>query len=195
MTTDWAAEFARLERGRRHAPAGPPRATPPPPLSEAEVADAERDLGITFPSAYRRHLRTRSAGGKPNRLVRGAQGWGWDGDSLTNYALLTTPFPHPDSYRALDDELDGREPPHQDAAAWRAWDHECGVLQERKTAGAVFVREGGCGFSTLLVVTGPHRGEMWFDARATCERILPLTLHGRQATFDDWPAHADLLHR
>ncbi|GGQ42291.1 hypothetical protein GCM10010215_77270 [Streptomyces virginiae] len=40
-------------------------------------------------------------------------------------------------------------------------------------AGAVYIQEDGCGFSTLLVVTGPHRGQMWFDGRATCDQILP----------------------
>ncbi|GAA2468057.1 hypothetical protein [Streptomyces macrosporus] len=50
----------------------------------------------------------------------------------------------------------------------------------------MFLQENGCGFSTLLVVTGPYRGTMWFDARATCERILPLRLNGRMVSFGDW---------
>ncbi|TXS13055.1 SMI1/KNR4 family protein, partial [Streptomyces sp. ms191] len=66
------------------------------------------------------------------------------------------------SYRAYEDDLDDREPMEKDfadgaafQAAWDDWDNEYGVHQERKTAGAVYIQEHGCGFSTLLVVTGP----------------------------------------
>ncbi|MFE2298547.1 hypothetical protein ACFXAW_10150 [Streptomyces sp. NPDC059445] len=60
------------------------------------------------------------------------------------------------------------------------------MFQELKTSGAVFIQENGCGFSTLLVVTGPHRGSLWFDGRATCDRILPMKLDGRPVSFTDW---------
>jgi hypothetical protein len=191
VTTDWTAEYRRLLRGHRHEPASPQawetyRDLAVPPLSEPEVREAEADLGITFPAEYRDYLLRVSAGHRINRLSRGADGWRWHGDRDTNYDLLTEPFPHPDSYADYDDELDDREPSREDAEAWQAWDDECGVLQERKTAGAVYIQENGCGFHTLLVVTGPHRGEMWFDARATCDLILPMRLHDRPVTFADW---------
>ncbi|GAA3392733.1 SMI1/KNR4 family protein [Streptomyces roseoviridis] len=194
MSTDWIAEYRRLSQGHRHE-AGVPaawetyREPAAPPLSEGEVREAEAELGIAFPEEYREHLLRVSAGGRFNRLERGPEGWGWRGDRETNYDLLAEPFPHPDSYAAYDDELGEREPPREDAAAWAVWDAECGVLQERKTAGAVSIREGGCGFHTLLVVTGPHRGEMWFDSRATCDLIVPMRFRGRPATFADWVAH------
>ncbi|MFJ7965386.1 SMI1/KNR4 family protein [Streptomyces sp. NPDC096324] len=165
-------------------------------MSEAEIRAAEAELGITFPDQYRAYLLRQSAGSTVNRLRRSAAGWGWHGDSSTNYALLTSDFPHPDSYRAYEDELDEREPQAQDfpdhdayQAAWDQWDAEYEVFQERKTSGAVFIQENGCGFSTLLVVTGPHRGSLWFDGRATCDQILPLKLDGRPVSFTDWPAH------
>ncbi|MET9952879.1 SMI1/KNR4 family protein [Streptomyces sp. NPDC006339] len=194
MAPDWTAELRRLEQGHRYETAAPPAwqtyaDAAPPPLTEAEVREAEAELGITFPEEYRDHLLRVSAGHRINRLQRGPQGWGWYGDRDTNYHLLTEPFPHPDSYAAYDHELGDREPPRDDEAAWAAWDAECGVLQERKTAGAVYLQEGGCGFHTLLVVTGPHRGQMWFDSRATCDLILPMTYQGRPATFADWITH------
>jgi hypothetical protein len=72
--------------------------------------------------------------------------------------VLTTDFPHPDSYRAYENELDAREPLRQDfpdhnayQAAWEQWAAEHGVFQERKTSGAVFIQDNGCGFSTVLV--------------------------------------------
>ncbi|MER5204236.1 SMI1/KNR4 family protein [Streptomyces sp. NPDC002825] len=192
MTIDWQAEYERLLRGHRHErlDAEAVRRFGNPltrRLTEADVREAEGELGIVFPAEYRDHiLRYGDAGRGFRQLWRGPRGWGWYGDTDTNYDLLAEPFPHPDAYDAYDDELDAREPPREDAGAWEAWDAECGVLQERKTAGAVHLQEGGCGFSTLLVVSGPHRGEMWFDARATCDRILPLKLGGRPVSFADW---------
>jgi hypothetical protein len=197
MTIDWIAEAKRIARGRRSGePSLPPSSRTAPqalPLSEEEVIEAEAELGITFPDDYRDYLLRKSAGGAVRRLRRGAAGWGWHGDASTNYDLLTIAFPHPDSYRDYEADLNDREPleqnfPDSDAyqVAWKSWDAEYGVFQGRKTSGAVFIQENGCGFSTLLIVTGPHRGTMWFDARATCDQILPLNLHGRAVSFADW---------
>jgi hypothetical protein len=113
--------------------------------------------------------------------------------------LLTDDFPHPDAYRAYEDELDAREPLMQDfpdhnayQAAWEQWDAEYEVFQERKTSGAVFIQDNGCGFSTLLVVSGPYRGSLWFDARTTCDQILPLHLGGQPVSFMDWLARRSM---
>jgi hypothetical protein len=192
MKIDWSAEYFRLLEGRRRGFFDPDvmqRDGFPVDrrLSVTDLREAEGELGITFPLEYREHLlRQENPASGFNRLWRGPRGWGWYGDTRTNYDLLTEPFPHPDSYRAYDDELGEREPPREDARAWEEWDCECGVLEEQKTSGAVYIQEGGCGFSTLLVVTGPHRGEMWFDGRATCDQILPLRRAGRPVFFAEW---------
>ncbi|MEU8936145.1 SMI1/KNR4 family protein [Streptomyces sp. NPDC048409] len=196
MAIDWTTEAQRLARGRHFDEFSSPSSgqdSSPAPLSEAQVCEAEAELGIIFPVEYREYLLRQSAGGAINRLRRSAAGWGWQGDSSTNYGLLTTPFPHPDSYRAYEDELDAREPlednyPNHDAyqQAWKQWDAEYEVFQERKTSGAVFIQDNGCGFSTLLVVAGPHRGTIWFDGRSTCDQILPLNLDDRPVPFRDW---------
>ncbi|WP_327707859.1 SMI1/KNR4 family protein [Streptomyces sp. NBC_00464] len=196
MTTDWTEVARRTARGRRSDELGSPTrpdACMAPPLSETEICEAEAELGIAFPDQYRAYLLRRSAGGAVNRLRRSVAGWGWQGDSDTNYGLLTTAFPHPDSYRAEEEELDARTPsagdyPDESAyrAAWQQWDAEYEVFQERKTSGAVFIQDNGCGFATLLVVTGPLRGSLWFDGRASCDRILPLQLDGRPVSFVEW---------
>ncbi|MFE4454785.1 SMI1/KNR4 family protein [Streptomyces sp. NPDC056796] len=197
MTNDWIAEAERLARGRRFAQSNSPpsvrsscRAAP---LSEAEIGEAEAALGIAFPDQYRQYLLRQEVRGTVNHLCRSAAGWGWHGDTHTNYGLLATAFPHPDSYRAHEDDLDAREPlpdhfPDHSGyrAAYEQWDAEYAVLQERKTSGAVFLQDNGCGFSTLLVVTGPHSGSLWFDSRATCDQILPLHLDGEPVSFTDW---------
>ncbi|MFF8232203.1 SMI1/KNR4 family protein [Streptomyces caelestis] len=176
-------------------PLGNQLRTCPAPLSEAEIREAEAELGIAFPDQYREYLRQQDADGAVNHLCRSAAGWGWHEDSDTNCDLLTTAFPHPDSYRVYEDELDAREPLKEDfsdhntyKAAGEQWGAEYEVFQERKTSGAVFIQDNGCGFSTLLVVTGPHRGSLWFDGRATCDQILPLNLGGQSVSFTDWLA-------
>ncbi|MEU5431515.1 SMI1/KNR4 family protein [Streptomyces olivoreticuli] len=82
-------------------------------MSEADIREAEAELGIAFPDQYREYLLRQSAGGAVNLLSRSGAGWGWHADSSANYDLLTTAFPHPDSYRVHEDDLDAREPPVQ----------------------------------------------------------------------------------
>ncbi|MFF3109911.1 SMI1/KNR4 family protein [Kitasatospora sp. NPDC057904] len=165
------------------------------PLSEEQVAEAERQFGITFPADYRAFLTTVSAGTDwPRQLCRGETGWYWAGDRQTRPALLAEPFPdHDTALAASDDFWDNplREEDFEDPAAFRAalaaWNDEAEAIEDARTAGAVCLTENGCGFATWLVVTGPDRGTMWFDGRATCDRLNPLlTDEGRPATFGEW---------
>ncbi|MFD0359082.1 SMI1/KNR4 family protein [Streptomyces sp. NPDC127110] len=166
-----------------------------PPLSEDEVADAERALRVRFPAEYRAYLRGPDTGGFG--VVRTEDGWRWPGDDQLRRDLLSEPFPHPDSYVAADTALWEAEPREEDfddpaalTAAWNAWDAECEEFEDGRTAGAMRLQEHGCGFSTLLAVTGPLAGTMWWDGRASCDLIVPLSLDhpggGRPATFGEW---------
>ncbi|OII61841.1 hypothetical protein BJP40_31055 [Streptomyces sp. CC53] len=176
---------------------------PRPPLTLRELETAEAALGVVFPAAYRHHLLHVSAGGrrphaggmlKPLRL--GPNGWGWEDDPYTVLPLLPAPFPHPDTYREDDEALADGEPREEDfaaraefSAAWQAWDEACEELEDRKTAGAVHLVEHGHGFRTLYVVSGRYRDTMWFDQRATSDRIIPLRgPDGRIPTFAEWYA-------
>jgi hypothetical protein len=85
------------------------------------------------------------------------------------------------------------------AAEWKIWDQEYEAFEEWKTAGAVIAQDHGCGFATLLVVTGSLAGTMWWDGRASCDLIVPLSLDhaggARPVTFGEWLPHGswDLL--
>jgi hypothetical protein len=144
----------------------------PPPLTEAEVADAERELGVAFPAEYRAYLVGVSAGGAVSRLARTERGWWWENNHDTLPELLAAPFPHPDSYAEADDELVSDE------------------FEDQKTAGSIVIEEHGCGFATLLALSGPLAGTVWWDGRATCDRIVPLSLDhprgARPVTFGEW---------
>lgn len=176
-----------------------PLPPPAPPLTEADLALAERELGVSFPAAYRAYL----ADPEPTRRVfrprRTEHGWDWDTHWMPP-ELLPLPFPHPDSYVAATAEIDAREPLPEDftdgrahAEAWQAWDQEYEVFQDHKTAGAVVLQDNGCGFYTLLAITGPLAGTVWWDGRASCDLIVPLSLDhagGAQPVgFAEWLRH------
>lgn len=71
-----------------------------------------------------------------------------------------------------------------------AWSREQRSFDDRKTRGAIIVREHGCGFATLLALSGPLAGTFWWDGRATCDLILPLSRDRADGAppvaFDDW---------
>ncbi|MBO4256338.1 SMI1/KNR4 family protein [Streptomyces griseorubiginosus] len=165
-----------------------------------EIVEAERELGVSLPEEYRTYLREVSAGGALFRLERTEHGWWWAGNDEGRRELLAIPFPPPDSYVESDDELMAREPQAEafedDAAyrtAWRAWADEADRLEDLKTAGAIVIQEHGCGFATLLVLTGSLAGTVWWDGRATCDRIVRLSLDhvtgARPIRFSEWLDH------
>ena len=172
----------------------------PPPLTEAQVSAAEHELGVTFPAEYREYLLRVSAGGRLTRLEQTEAGWWWAGNGIHMRALLTEPFPHPDSYVDADEALWERVPhragfPDDEsvATAHRVWVAELDRVEERKTAGAIKIEENGCGFATLLVITGPLAGTVWWDGRSSCDLIVPLSLDhaggARPVRLDEWLLH------
>lgn len=166
----------------------------PPVLTEAQVREAEEQFGVVFPHDCRQYLLRVSAGGRVRTLRVDQRGWRWSGDQPADRANLHLPFPDHDTALAASDDLCLREPQVGDyasAAAHRAdhdaWEEAADAAEDARTFGAVPLRDDGCGFSTLLVVSGPMRGSMWFDGRATCDRLNPLLDDdGQPATFGEW---------
>ncbi|MFJ4189009.1 SMI1/KNR4 family protein [Kitasatospora sp. NPDC089509] len=165
------------------------------PLTEAQVDEAERQFGITFPADYRDFLLKVSAGGHfPRELRPGPSGWHWADDEDTDLTRLGTPFPdHDTAWAAADEHWDNapREEDHDTTEDWldarAAWSDAAEAAERDRVTGAMFLKGHGHNFSALLIVTGPHRGEMWFDGRPTCDRLNPLlTDEGRPAGFTDW---------
>ncbi|QKW22774.1 hypothetical protein HUT16_30080 [Kitasatospora sp. NA04385] len=177
----------------------------PGALSETQVRQAEDQFGVTFPDDYRQYLLNVSAGGWVRTLRFDGARWDWVGARYEDHAKLHVPFPDHDSALAASDDVWESEPKREDHvsdAAYRAdhdaWEEAADAAEAARTTGAVFLVDHGCAFSALLVVSGPMRGTMWFDGRATCDRLNPLLNDDRQAAtfaewYLDWLAHEESL--
>ncbi|BAU81818.1 hypothetical protein SLA_0864 [Streptomyces laurentii] len=161
-----------------------------PVMREEELLSLEAALGSELPAPYRSFLlRVGSGGAGPHyglmTPVASDGGWRWTGIGLAFPAQSTPaefagqPFVAP----ALQDELDAldAEEPEKDAfadeetfrQAYAAWDARYDELCDAQEAGAVFLSEQGCGYASLLVTTGPHRGTVWDDLRPMDRGIEP----------------------
>ncbi|MFD8913164.1 SMI1/KNR4 family protein [Streptomyces sp. NPDC059575] len=177
----------------------------PAVLSETQVRQAEEQFGVEFPEDYRQYLLRVSAGGRVRTLRFDGARWDWEGAGFWDHEKLHVPFPDHDVALAASEDAWERRPKREDHpsdAAYQAeydtWQEAADELEAARVAGAVFLHDDGCGFSTLLVVSGPMRGTMWFDGRATCDRLNPLLNDDRRAaTFTewylDWLAHEESL--
>ncbi|WP_372346162.1 SMI1/KNR4 family protein [Streptomyces sp. KL116D] len=164
-----------------------------PVLGEEQLLSLEAELGVALPAAYRSFLLGVGCGGAGPHYglmtpVRQDDGWQWRGVGLAYQGQPTTaefagrPFVAEALQTELD-ALDADEPRAADFAdddAYRqasaAWDARYEELYDAQEAGAVFLSEQGCGYTSLLVTTGPHRGEIWEDLRPMDRGIVPTGL-------------------
>ena len=150
-----------------------------PPISEDEVVEIEQYYRITFPSEYRAFLTKIGNGGfGPNFGLLSLQ------DSLKqsyiiNRDFLKIPFIHTSAYNPdedpyileLGEKCDRGEIPES----------ECDRVYRYLTAGTLTISLEGCAYSSFLVITGPTRGQVWFNADSGSGGYIPLNL-----SFLDW---------
>ncbi|MEU1019468.1 SMI1/KNR4 family protein [Streptomyces sp. NPDC005898] len=188
-----------------------------PVLTEEQVAAVERHRGVTFPAEYRAFLLEVGAGGAgpdyglfPVRPV--------EPDAPVEPGTPAGPGTHPerDAPPASDHsallfrpERTRELAAHQEAQPLRAdygdtaadeerfrrdlhaWDTREDELLDALSEGTLCVSSQGCGYYTLLALTGPARGTMWHDARAAAEGLLPVEIIGGpgRLTFAPWYLH------
>ncbi|MFJ7146861.1 SMI1/KNR4 family protein [Streptomyces sp. NPDC100445] len=177
----------------------------PEVLSETQVRQAEEQFGVEFPEDYRQYLLHVSAGGRVRKLQFNGSRWDWEDAQYGDHEKLHVPFPDHDTALAASEDAWDHQPKREDYlsdAAYQvdhnAWQEAAYALEAARVTGAVFLHDDGCGFYTLLVVSGPMRGTMWFDGRATCDRLNPLLTDDRRAAtfaewYLDWLAHEESL--
>lgn len=146
-----------------------------PPLTADEVASLDAFLGISLPEDYRSFLCEVSAGGFGPSLefftvekVNDDE-WLWQGDGaeMTVVESLGSPFDpvlSPEASAFLESEQPWEEGRENELDEWYE-QHDEYVWDEQRTAGAIFIAHTGCALHHLLVVSGPHRGQVWYDGR------------------------------
>jgi hypothetical protein len=165
------------------------------PLSEASVAEAEAQWGVSLPADYRSFLLEVGAGGAGpfyglTTLSHTDVGWLWsDPGGGTVHERLRFPFPDVEETVRAQDEHERKEPVESHFedeaafdAAYRAWLEEDEKLSDWFLSGAVCLSHEGCGYFHWLVVSGPQRGQVWLDERPGDGRFSPLG----QVGFADW---------
>ncbi|QCX78884.1 SMI1 / KNR4 family protein [Streptomyces sp. YIM 121038] len=162
-----------------------------PVLSEPEVRAVEHHLGVELPGEYRDFLRQVGAGGAgPDYGLFAQRPPGSDDEPDSGACAL--PFRpegtdelagHEADQPCADDYAD-EEALSRDYAAWEA---RYDVLHDSLTDGTLHLGHQGCGYYTLLAVTGPERGTLWDDVRAVGEGVQPVTRQDKpRVTFAQW---------
>lgn len=179
-----------------------------PVLAEAQLRSLEAELGHALPTSYRGFLLHVGGGGAGPDYglmtpVLGDHGWEWAGNGLqfpsqrTGAAFAGQPF-EAEAVQAAMDALESEEP--RDEAAFATvkefdrassdWNARYEALYDAQEAGAVFLGEQGCGYASLLVMTGPHAGSMWQDLRPADAGIEP-TGHDFGQWYASWLERAE----
>lgn len=120
----------------------------PRKYSSEELAAFEREHGITLPEAYREYLM--KVGGGGTAKVSLLEDWCQpESAGSMPEGFLRTPFPH--------------------AGAWDDPTRE-GYFDVRHAVGSMRIVDVGCEEYLLLVLSGPERGNVWVDARASASK-------------------------
>jgi hypothetical protein len=166
-----------------------------PVLDDQELLATERRLGVRLPEEYRTFLMEVGAGGAgPDYGLFPLRPPGPSDLPATDPCAL--PF-RPELTAELDllERAEPRQADHPDEAAFTAahatWTARCDELYDALTEGTLCISSQGCGYYSLLVVTGPLRGTVWEDVRAVGEGVVPVRRHGedRPVSFTDWYLH------
>ncbi|GGT04726.1 hypothetical protein GCM10010271_03310 [Streptomyces kurssanovii] len=166
-----------------------------PALPEEELRAVERWLGTRLPEEYRTFLREVGAGGAgPDYGLFPLRPPGPGTPAASGRCAL--PF-RPGLTAELDEHQRAEprrdEHPHDAAfvAAYAAWQAREDELHDALTEGTLCISDRGCGYYSLLVVTGPHRGTVWEDVRAVGEGVVPIRLVGGTGhlSFAEWYLH------
>lgn len=153
-----------------------------PPLPRAKLESFEAEHSIVLPEPYRTFISELSNGGAgpycglfPLGYFDGSGGplerWS-EGDGFAGQ--LSRPFPHrqpwslPDSRYKCPDAFETEE---EEEAWYKALEDE--TWKPELVDGAFPICHQGCAIRNLLVVTGPERGKVWVDDRASDGGIFP----------------------
>jgi hypothetical protein len=148
-----------------------------PPLTQSEVARFESEHDVRLPENYRTFLLEVGDGGAgPSYGLYPLSGSSRDGEELAERpasGCLATPFPHTEGWNPP--RLRANSEPTAPGALTRAE-----YLDARWITGSLIIAEDGCGTVHRLIVTGPARGQVWWDDRGEGHGLQP------DADFHTW---------
>jgi hypothetical protein len=155
-----------------------------PLMSEADVADYERQQSISIPEDYRHFITEIGNGGAGPFL--GVVGlppeWQWDMASPFLYTQYTQDVS--DSAKLIDeldesDESDENYDEIYERLSLKYW-------TETNGNGAIEICGYGCALSFYLVLNGSERGNIWFNATADFNGFSPVTLNRSESHDKQW---------
>ncbi|GHO89406.1 SMI1/KNR4 family protein [Dictyobacter formicarum] len=133
-----------------------------PPLTPDEVSAFEQQHAIILPEDYRNFLLSIGNGGAgPYYGLFPIHMYNWELENVQDN-FLALPFPHQKAWQPDSDVIDTEAVDENHTYFGNYW-----------IQGAMRICHFGCGVYLLLVVTGPERGNIWFDDRASDNGIYP----------------------
>jgi SMI1 / KNR4 family (SUKH-1) len=166
-----------------------------PALTEQAIKRLEERHGVEFPEEYRVFLvRMGNGGAGPSYGVFPFGKWDGVGADLERWtrkkyvvSSLAESFSFTEAWSLPDERL---RPPDEFVSEEEE-DEWCRQLDEalspaELTRGWFPICHHGCALRTYLVVSGPERGHVWYDARAEEGPVRPHVEKGQRLTFFDW---------
>lgn len=151
-----------------------------PPLEESELSAFEERYGVTLPDDYRAYLLALGNGGAGP--FYGVFPLGTDENGPVKETILhnlRNRFAHDGPWHGLAKTIEAECDPSDD--------DEGTYIDEGLMAGAMPLTTAGCHQDYWLVISGPARGQVWFDNRANGAGIRPVTNgDGSLASFATW---------
>ena len=161
-----------------------------PCVSEADVIAFEKLHAIELPSEYRCFLTSVGNGcremfglGEMEDETQWSKNDGLVGE-------LAKPFPFTEAYNELTgfpefEEVSADDP--EWIADYEARRDSFDKIYFRPLDGAIPISDLGCAILEWLVITGPERGNVWYDDRANLEGIRPHRgSHSARLSFLEW---------
>jgi hypothetical protein len=163
-----------------------------PVLTQEHVASVETKYAIALPASYRDFLlHVGNGGAGPNygifkletvNLALGAEHlWA---DVPYFVGSLSCPFPHIESWNDCEDRPTDCSDPAYEELTQR---FEQNYFDPKIVNGAIPISDAGCNLRYWLVVTGPEKGNIWFDKRADFGGLIPVSdALGHHMSFESW---------
>jgi hypothetical protein len=132
-----------------------------PRLSEDAIAQFEQEHEVALPAEYRAFLLHIGNGGAgPYYGLRSLQDALCDIRWVREAFALKNPFPHTERWNLMD-QYEGTLSPEE------YHDVETEYFKDKYVNGSLAICHEGCGYMTLLVVSGEERGHIWRDSRVS----------------------------